>query len=70
MKIKEIKEIRTKDVKDLEKLVSKKKLELVKNQVKITGTKEKNVKKSWILRKEIAQILTIIKYENGKNHYC
>lgn len=61
MKIKELKEIKNKEVKDLEKLVSKQKLELIKNQVKIAGGKEKNLKKSWALRKEIAQLLTIIK---------
>lgn len=61
MKIKELKDLKTKDIKDLEKLVAKQKLELIKNQVKIAGAKEKNLKKSWSLRKEIAQILTIIK---------
>lgn len=61
MKIKEIKDLKTKTVKDLETLVSKKKLELVKNTVKIAGGKEKNLKVAWILRKEIAQIMTVIK---------
>ncbi|MFZ3301822.1 MAG: 50S ribosomal protein L29 [Microgenomates group bacterium] len=61
MKIKEIKELKTKTVKDLQDLVLKKKLELVKNTVKIAGGKEKNLKVAWTLKKEIAQILTIIK---------
>jgi ribosomal protein L29 len=61
MKIKELKEIKNKEVKDLEKMVSQKKLELIKNQVKIAGAQEKNIKKSWTLRKEIAQILSVIR---------
>ena len=61
MKIKEVKDLKTKTIKDLEALVSKKKLELVKNTVKIAGGKEKNLKTAWLIRKEIAQIMTIIK---------
>lgn len=61
MKIKELKELKNKGIKDLEKMISKNKLELSRNAVKISGTKEKNLKKSWALRKEIAQALTIIK---------
>lgn len=61
MKIKELKEVKNKDIKELETMVSKQKLELMKNQVKIAGGKEKNLKKSWNLRREIAQLLSIIK---------
>lgn len=61
MKIKEVKDLKTKTVKDLTDLVSKKKLELVKNTVKIAGGKEKNLKRSWIVKKEIAQIMTVLK---------
>jgi ribosomal protein L29 len=61
MKIKELKDIKTKDIKDLENLVSKKKLEHINNQLKNAGAQEKDIKKNWILRKEIAQLLTIIK---------
>lgn len=61
MKIKELKGLKAKEIKDLEAMVSKQKLELIKNQVKIAGGKEKNLKKSWNLKKEIAQILSIIK---------
>jgi ribosomal protein L29 len=60
MKIKELKELKTKELKDLLSIVAKKKVELLKNAVKIAGGKEKDIKKNWTLRKEIAQILTII----------
>lgn len=56
-----MKNIKDKEIKELEKMLSKNKLDLIKNQVKIAGGKEKNLKKSWALRKEIAQILTLIK---------
>ena len=55
------KDLHTKELKELEKMLSKNKLDLIKNQVKIAGGKEKNLKKSWALRKEIAQILTLMK---------
>ena len=61
MKTKEFGSLKTKEIKELKDLVSKKKLELIKNQVKILSGKEKNLKKIWGLRKEIAQVLTIIK---------
>lgn len=64
MKIKELKDLRTKEVKDLNAFVVKKKLEVIKNAVKISGAKEKNLKLSKIAKKEIAQILTIIKEKN------
>ena len=61
MKVKQLQEIKNKEVKELEKLISKQKLELIKNRVKIASGKEKDLKKSWKIRKEIAQVLTIIK---------
>lgn len=61
MKIKELKELKNKELKDLEKMATKLRLDLIKNQVKIAGAKEKNLKKAWSLRKEISQILTIMK---------
>ena len=64
MKIKELKDIKTKDTKDLEKTVSKLRMDLSKNAVKIAGGKEKNLKKARNIKKEIAQILTIIKSKN------
>ena len=61
MKIKELKSLKNEEIKKLEDLVSKKRLLLLKNAVKIASGKEKNLKTAWILRKEIAQILTILK---------
>lgn len=61
MKTKEFKSIKIKEIKELKNLVSKKKLELIKNQVKMLSGKEKNLKKIWGLKKEIAQLLTVIK---------
>lgn len=67
MKIKELKSLKTKDLKELEKLLSGKKLELMKLQVKIAGAKEKNVKIIRNLKKEIAQILTFIQENKLSN---
>ena len=61
MKTKEFKSIKIKEIKEIKDLISKKKLELSKNQVKMLSGKEKNIKKTWELRKEIAQLLTIVK---------
>ena len=61
MKIKEVKELKNKTVKELLDMVSKKKLDLLKSQVKISGAKNSNLKTGWSIKKEIAQILTIIK---------
>lgn len=66
MKIKEVKELKTKDIKDLEKMVSKLRMELMKNAVKIAGGKEKNLKNAWRIKKEIAQVLSIIKEKGIK----
>ena len=60
MKIKDIKDLRTKDEKSFLALIYQKKLELIKNAVKITEAKEKNVKLQKKLKKEIAQVLTIL----------
>lgn len=61
MKIKEFKDLKNEETKKLLALVAKKKLELLRNAVKLTSSKEKNVKIGKVTRKEIAQILTIIK---------
>jgi len=61
MKIKNLNEIKTKTEVELKTLVDNKKLELMKNKVKIAGGKEKNTKQNWMIRKEIAQIMSILK---------
>ncbi|KKP47704.1 MAG: hypothetical protein UR39_C0003G0106 [Candidatus Woesebacteria bacterium GW2011_GWA1_33_30] len=61
MKIKDLKELRNKDIKNLLSLVAQKKIEVIKNAVKTAGTKEKNVKLGKILKKEIAQVLTLVR---------
>ena len=59
MKIKEIKELRAKDIKDLEALVIKKRQELLKLNVKLLAGKEKNVKLLKNMKKDIVQLLTL-----------
>lgn len=61
MKIKELKDLKLKKLNDLNRMVSDLKLELLKNQVKIAGAKEKNIKRAKLIKKDIAQILSIIK---------
>ncbi len=61
MKIKELRDLRTKDVKEIERLVSAKKLELIKSQAEKSLSKEKNLKKAKNLRRDISQMLTIIR---------
>lgn len=61
MKKKELNDIKTKTQDELKNLVSKKKLELMKNKVKIAGGDNKNLKAGWKIRKEIAQIMSILK---------
>lgn len=53
--------MKIKEIKELKSLISKKKLELIKNQAKMLSGKEKGLKKNWMLKKEIAQISTLIK---------
>lgn len=60
MKKKDLADIKNKEIKDLKKLAEEKKLELAKIEVKIHSSEEKNVKKASNLRREIAQILTMI----------
>jgi ribosomal protein L29 len=61
MKKKDLAELRLKEIKEIENLLSKKKLELMVLISKLTAGGEKNLKKGRNLKKEIAQILTIIK---------
>jgi ribosomal protein L29 len=61
MKKKELTELRSKELGELIKLIKDKKEKLTKLTPEIAIGKEKNLKKAAILRKEIAQILTIVK---------
>lgn len=61
MKIKELKDLRTKDIKTLRTLAHNKRLEVMKKHMQVLGGKEKNVKLVGILRNELAKILTLIK---------
>lgn len=61
MKKTEFKNLKTKKIEELKKLVRPKKLEITKTLAKIAGGQEKNLKKARNLKKELAQMLTIIK---------
>ena len=66
MKKKELKTLKTKSSKDLEKSLEKKRIEVLKTTLKIKAGEEKNVKKGKNLRIDIAQILTILKEKELK----
>lgn len=59
MKIKELKDLRKKEVKELNTTVFKKRDELAKLKVKLMAGKEKNVKLIKALKKDIVQLLTV-----------
>lgn len=61
MKKKDLTDLRRKEVEDLNQLYGKKKLELLKTKAEVKVSKEKNLKKMKNLRREISQILTVIK---------
>ena len=61
MKKNEIKILRTKKTEELLKEVSVKKAELTKFTAKMFAGGEKNLKKGRNLKKEIAQILTVVR---------
>lgn len=61
MKKTELKNLRDKEVEELKKTVSKKKLEIAKVLAKLSVGQEKNLRKAKNLKKELAQTLTIIK---------
>lgn len=61
MKTKDLKQLRTKTIKELEGLVRDKKQELLLYYAKIKAGKEKNTSLIKKVRRDIAQILTIIK---------
>lgn len=59
MKVKELKELRTKKPIELLKMANEKRIEATQIASKMYAGKEKNLKKAGNLRKEVAQILTI-----------
>ncbi|MBU0569633.1 50S ribosomal protein L29 [Patescibacteria group bacterium] len=61
MKKKDLQNTRTKKIEALEKLAGEKKLEFIKIKLAMKVGKEKNSRKAKNLRREIAQILTIIR---------
>jgi len=61
MKRKDFIELKTKETADLLKMVKTKKTELAKLGPKVSAGEEKNLKKAAGLRREVAQILTLIR---------
>ncbi len=61
MKRKEFNDLREKTIKDLNRLVMDKKVEMEKAKMKILAGKEKNLKSGRNLSIEIAKILTLIR---------
>lgn len=66
MKKKQLKEIKNKTAQDLEKLVAETKTQLIKLKLEVLSGKNKNKRLGRSLRKEIAQLLTIINQKKGK----
>lgn len=61
MKNKDLQELRNKKVVELDKIVAKKKQETIMADAKMKTGQEKKIKKVKNLRREIAQVLTIIR---------
>ena len=61
MKKKELTNLLTKDVEYLTDLVAKKRIEFIKIKAEMKVSKEKNLKKTKNLRRDLAQVLTILK---------
>lgn len=61
MKRKDLVDLKTKEVRDLNKILGDKKAELEKIMVNVSVGKEKNLKKAKNLRRDISQILTIVR---------
>ena len=66
MKKKELEELRQGNIKNLKKVLEKKQLEKIKVKMQLKTGQLKNVKQVWSLRKEIAQILTLIREKEIK----
>lgn len=69
MKKRELKALRDKNRVDLKKTLTERQENLAKSYIGMKSGQEKNLKKSWRLRKDIAQILTLIREkEMAKNN--
>jgi len=61
MKKKEMNELKAKDIKEMEKILSEKKTDIMKTRAQIVASKEKNLKKIKMAKRDISQISTIIR---------
>lgn len=61
MKKKEMNEVKAKDIKEMEKILSEKKTDIMKTRAQIVASKEKNLKKIKMAKRDISQISTIIR---------
>jgi ribosomal protein L29 len=61
MKVKKLAEVKQKKSKELEKLLGKRRHELAKSQVESVSGKEKNIKKPKLIKRDIAQIQTVLR---------
>jgi ribosomal protein L29 len=68
MKKKDLQQFKDKSIDELSKLVGKKRVEFDKAKVELKSGNNKNNKKPKNLKKEIAQILTIIKEKEIMDH--
>lgn len=74
MKKKELIDLRSKEVKVLNKMILDKKTEIEKNRVKVFSGKQKNFSFSRNLRREVSQLMTLVKEKQimekltGKNN--
>lgn len=60
MKLKEINDLRGKGEKDIRKLLEEKRSEIAKTEVKRKVSKEKNLKRVKMLKRDVSRILTIL----------
>ncbi len=61
MKTKDLKQLRTKTIKELEGLIKAKKQDLLLSYAKIKAGKEKNTSLIKRIRRDIAQLLTLVR---------
>jgi len=61
MKKKEMNEVKAKDIKEMEKILSEKKIDIIKTRAQVVTSKEKNLKKIKMAKRDISQISTIIR---------